>query len=1047
MPQVLRDSILYYKDRKWKSIPPVNTQNLHNLNYGIDVQYENENPVVYIGSNNGLYKFADNKWTHCTKDLNQKYQDINDIYRFGEKLLLCTSNGMLTYYNDKIDSNEFDLLSGKNVLTVKEGLNGYGQNVLWILEKDRFGYYYEGKYFKIPFKIFIPIYPNKGLFVIEKGIKNKIYFGGGYIKYSYDYVNKELVLLNRAKGFSSDGCKTIFSDNEGNVWFADARGVDKISTFSILNYFDANGLLESEVSSIVEYEKGKYLFGHNLGLTLYDGLKFRRIQLSDSKERHSGIDRVTDLVYDGKDKIWYAANNKGTGYITKSGNLFRLKENNDSRIAGVCYFKNEIYYLGAEGLYKVKNRKLVKINTLEEINYNTRKLIAIDDAIYIIGMNGVTKYKDGNIAFIRGEMSYDNRNNVFSLYKTKENTVLVGSASGLYEMSNDSIYKSNKININVAVYAILEDKSGNIWLGTIEGIKKIKGNEIIEEYGLKNGLAGDEVNRSALIIDSLNRLWVGTNSGLSCIINTEAISSKPYPKIIFISAVDSKGEEYDLKEEAKIEYTANTVNLNFRGLSFLNEKLINYRIKLNGFDDDWINIKQNEFGKIRYTNLSPGVYEFLIQAKNENGNWSPIFKTNKIIISSPIFLKWWFILILIVVLIVVISFIAKYLFLRNYNKKLNLEIETRKQSEKALIQSELKYRTVIEQSIDGIVIFDFDTLKIIEVNNSLVELTGYNSEELKAMPIYKIIKKILPSMNLNRKISEKNLKDFSGEMKLRKKDGSKIFIDIRLKLLEYSGKKIIYAIVRDITERKNNEKLMGKYNEELKTLISEKDKLFSIIAHDLRSPFTGLVGYSELLSDSSNNLSEVEKREFANNLHKLSVSLYELVSKLLHWAQFQSGKMKYSPEKIVLDGFMKELIKNFEGNLSMKKIDISINIDEKHSVYADKNMLVILFNNLISNAIKFSNKKGVIIISSELSLEDRKVKISVKDNGIGIPVSQLSSIFQTKSTTLTYGTNKESGTGLGLILCKDIVERNNGKISVESREGYGSTFIVELPVG
>lgn len=1037
LPTASRDSILFYKNGKWESISSFNQHSFLILNYGIDVHYESGNPVLYIGSNDGLYKYKENKWIKCSEGINPKYNDINNLYRYGEKLLLCTSNGMLSYFNDKIDSSEFRFLSGKKVLAAKEGYNRQGQKVLWIIETNAFGYYYKGKYYKIPIDINIPLYSNKGLFPIETEGKNKIYFGGSYIKYSYDYIKNELVNLNMNKGFSSNGCMTIFSDNEGSIWFADTRGVDKISSFKILNYFDANGLLESEVSSIVEFEKGKYLFGHNIGFTIYDRVEFRKIKLSDSFEESTGSKRVTDLAYDGKDKIWYAANKKGIGYITKNGKLFRISDNNDSRIAGVCIFKNEVYYLGAEGLYKIRNRKLVKLFSIEEINSNARKLIAIDDALYMIGLNGITKYKDNRIINIKGKMVHDNRNNVYSLYKTKDNTILVGAASGLYEMYNDSIYKSNKIDIKVAVYSILEDKTGNIWLGTIDGLKKINRYEVIEEYGIKNGLAGDEVNRSALIIDSSYKMWVGTNTGLSCIMLSELVQPKTYPKIMFISAVDSKGKEYDLKEDAEIEYTANTISLNFRGLSFINERLINYRIKLTGFDDDWIYIKQKELGKIRYSNLSPGEYEFFIQAKNENGEWSPIFKTEKIIINSPIFLKWWFILIVFVFLVVMISFFARYLFLKNFNKKLNLEIETRRQSEKALIESESKYRTVIEQSIDGIVIFDFNTLKILEVNNSLIELTGYSSEELKSMPIYKIIKKILPSMNVEEKITERNLEDFSGEMKLRKKDSSEIFIDIRLKLLEYSGNKIIYAIVRDITERKNNEKLMEKYNEELKAMINEKDKLFSIIAHDLRSPFTGLIGYSELLAEGGNNLSEAEKKEFANNLYKLSVNLYELVTKLLHWAQFQSGKMKYLPEKIVLNGFMKELIKNFEGNFKMKKIDISINIDENHFVYADKNMLVILFNNLISNAIKFSNMRGVIIISSELSSGGKKIKISVKDNGIGIPAPQLSSIFQAKSTTLTYGTNQESGTGLGLILCKDIVERNKGKISVESRVGYG----------
>lgn len=248
--------------------------------------------------------------------------------------------------------------------------------------------------------------------------------------------------------------------------------------------------------------------------------------------------------------------------------MIKIDDNDDDRIAGVCNYKGEIFYLGAFGLYKVVNDKLLRLYTIDEIYGNARKLTVIGDVLYIIGMNGIVKYENGEISKIKQKEAGSNPVNVFAIYQTGGKSIFAGTTSGLYEIVNDSVIKSDRVDIRIAVYAILEDNNENLWIGTIDGIKKVRGNEIVEEYGVKNGLAGDEVNRSALIIDSYNKMWIGTNTGLSCISLADTILEKRYPKIIFVSVIDSKGKEHDLQENAEIDFIANTVNFNFRGLSF-----------------------------------------------------------------------------------------------------------------------------------------------------------------------------------------------------------------------------------------------------------------------------------------------------------------------------------------------------------------------------------------------------------------------------------------------------------------------------------------------
>lgn len=144
LPIQSKDSIWFYENQVWKNIPPALPGNFQNSNYAIDVNYENGNPVIFAGTSFGLYMYSGGNWTRCTEGLKRKFENINNLYRNGEKLLLCTNSGLLTYINGIIDSNEYGILSGGNITAVKEGLNAEGQKVLWIIETNKFGYFLDG---------------------------------------------------------------------------------------------------------------------------------------------------------------------------------------------------------------------------------------------------------------------------------------------------------------------------------------------------------------------------------------------------------------------------------------------------------------------------------------------------------------------------------------------------------------------------------------------------------------------------------------------------------------------------------------------------------------------------------------------------------------------------------------------------------------------------------------------------------------------------------------------------------------------------------------
>lgn len=261
---------------------------------------------------------------------------------------------------------------------------------------------------------------------------------------------------------------------------------------------------------------------------------------------------------------------------------------------------------------------------------------------------------------------------------------------------------------------------------------------------------------------------------------------------------------------------------------------------------------------------------------------------------------------------------------------------------------------------------------------------------------------------------------------------------------------IFYIRISILNKQKINlENKVEERTEELREINSAKDKLFSIIAHDLKNPFNALIGYSSLLGEYHEEFSEEEKKKHIKAINDISQGTYKLLENLLEWSRSQMGTIEFNPELLSLNLLIAEVYEILEPSASKKSIIINSNIEENLRVYADKNMLSLIIRNLLSNAIKFTPKDGKISVSAELiinNLEDDVVKISVIDTGVGIPAERLAKLFKLEDSFSTKGTENEHGTGLGLVLCKEFADKHGGTIEVDSKPGEGSRFIVILPV-
>lgn len=252
----------------------------------------------------------------------------------------------------------------------------------------------------------------------------------------------------------------------------------------------------------------------------------------------------------------------------------------------------------------------------------------------------------------------------------------------------------------------------------------------------------------------------------------------------------------------------------------------------------------------------------------------------------------------------------------------------------------------------------------------------------------------------------------------------------------FIGKELLARVKTHLTLRKVRLTL----NEEL----DSKNKFFSILSHDLRSAFGNIANLANLLTESLADISKEELEEFLTAIAKTSQNTLDLLEDLLNWARTQTGTIKFNPEKIELNDLLPEMVSQLKNQAKSKNIELSASISTPYQVFADRNMLRLVLRNLITNAIKFTNPNGFIKLKAN-PINDT-IRIEVQDNGIGISKSRIQQIFNLQKSSSTAGTNKEQGHGLGLILCKEFIERNQGHIGVESEPGKGSTFWVTLPM-
>lgn len=1008
---------------------------------------QSKDGYIWISSYQGLIRFDGINF----KVFNKKNINLfeNDIIREiavdqdGVLWITTQASGFLSYREGTFTNHGREL----GIKHLYRALFIDSKNQIWSASPDKGWFYYDRKAFHF-LESTTPLTNIEVRTIAES--KNGIMWFGTLGKGLYRYENGTFTIFTTADGLPNNNIYSLYVDNQNGLWIGTGNG---------LCYFDGKTFSISSIKNpetITSITKDKH---NNLWFGSTNGLYRKKADTGDFEylSSNNGLthDFIVDMLFDVEENLWMT-NYKGGLSKLKDGKFTVYTEN--SGLAGkvvnaICEYEPNSFLVAFDngGLSKIVNEKIVpyQIRNLSDIRIR-HILKDSQNNIWISTYSGLLKIKsDKTEEWLNENTGFPATQIRLSFEDSKRNIWIGTRNNGLIKISKDKPYQvintSNGLSSNL-IMSIDETKDGDILVGTSEGtsgLHIVRNDKVVKIFGEKDGLFSEVIFNT--YVDNDGYTWIATNGSLYCYHNNELfnissrqglIDDSPYDivedNIGFLWMPYSRGimrvkkqnlidyvhqltdtiicqnfNKYDGMKVSECNPTTQSIKASDGSLLFptidgvakvypdripKNEFIppviiedfivdntsysqvskpiasgkkrftfiytainlyepakIQFKYKLDGFDNDWINAGTNR--SVSYTNLHHGKYKFNVIACNNDGVWNETGTSISFSIKSKFIQTIWFYLLCLLVIFLISLGIYRTRILTLKRRQIILE------------------NTINER-----------TKELIEVNNVL---------ENQAI-----------------EIQQKN-------------------IDLIAQKEEIQAQAERLEIQR----------------QELNTSNMLKDKIFSVIAHDLRNSLGNFSSTLEIIN-SPLEIDPFEKKEMLNLLSDVSKSTYHLLENLLNWSLAQRGVIDYYPVRFTIKPLLTDVIIQAKPFSEKKSITITDLVDDNFELMADMNMTRMIFRNLIGNAIKFTPRGGEIKIFSKHL--DNFIEFGVQDNGVGMNEEKTARIFSQFDVKTTFGTDNEQGSGLGLMLCKDFIEKNEGSIRVESREGVGTTFFFTL---
>ncbi|EKD31589.1 MAG: hypothetical protein ACD_77C00296G0011 [uncultured bacterium] len=1007
---------------------------------------------LWLGTDIGLTKYDGKYFYHYTTKQGLNNNTIYSLFQDSKgNIWFGTFNGGVTRYDGSylVTFTDKDGLPGNIVNCIFEDNSGN----IWIGTKKGLSMY-DGKSFtNYTFKQGLAANEVRSIIQDASGKLWFATYGGGISVFDgksfYSYSIKEGLPLNHVS--------SLFRDVEGNIWINTAyEGIIKYDGTDFYQYTTKEGLGSNSIRSILQDEQKNLWFGNaNGSITKFDGKSFRQYGINDGLEAEA----IRCSLQDNNGNIWFGT--RGAGLIRFDGRLFSqltgFEVLGKNRIESITEDKAGNMWFGTFGEYVTVYSEQEKGGVLKPIfqKFGNREGLG---SRYVFGM---TTDKNGRIWFATDDGGISVYDGVKTITYKKEQGLKSNSASTVFCDKTGNIWlatsflgvtkfdgkdfteysKQQGVSSN-HVKSIFQDSKDNMWFGTAGGGATKFDGENYTHFNKSSGFYSDTVN--CIVEDRLGNIWLGTNG--------EGIVR--YDGKTFIRYMDESGLKNNYVVSMLIDSRGNLWAGSYSYLHFIKSKnlekidtansevfITSFGIE-DGFSGTRCNtgaLKEDKKGTIWI-----GTYDRLIAYNGENRT-EKIVPPNLKIINVRLFnenVPWKAISVNRDTSVTLQNGATiNKLHFKGLSKWYNVPVDL-------ALKHNQNYITFCYIGITHTQMHNVKYLHMLEGRDK-----GWSSPSDKTEISYD---------NLNPGKYVFKVKAVSGEGESSNEVRYSFLVNPPwwktwwfYVLITVFAAFLLYSFIK-LRERKlkqDRELLQKKVddqtfeltdkNGELQKLNLEKDKLFSIISHDLRGPFSSFMALTSLMAEENDSFTKEEIKEFTISLNCSASSLYRLLDNLLQWSRVQQGSIPFNPKTINLKSVALEATELIKQNAEEKNIEFVIDIPEEILVNADNNMLQSIIRNLVSNAIKFTSQGGRVTLSAGIKAED-KIEIIVEDNGIGMSKEMMESLFYLNVETGRTGTDGEPSTGLGLIICKEFIEKHNGTLSIESEIKKGSRFIITL---